>query len=399
MCVDYQQGGNCFVAATQHGDVNSRYYNFQYECDTKKTGCEGLSNLTGAQSWTGGNGQACSGGCAYEPVVQAGGTTIDGKSYWVTDSSGLKPTGQACGADEISESKAPGDCEPVPGQTLCVKKDGSLCATASNGKKLCWQPRETGTKTTGDTVGIKQAGSAHSAPNLQLPSGDVLVKDQDTKGVSTTIQSGGQSTTVTSNVTTYKTQNGTDAGSGDQSDEADEDKNGNSASGGGDCKTPPVVTGDQALGMVATQAWATRCAVEAGNSTKVTGDIGDCKSAFTVEGDNAQAHQLRAMRAERCGDGPEWGKAKDGEGSTADPHEGAEGKDGPGTWSLKVGTDMLDTSGFLGGSCPTLGTIDLGRFGQFSFDSVSWWCPLIAAMRGVMLLIGAFIAIRLLLGE
>lgn len=165
------------------------------------------------------------------------------------------------------------------------------------------------------------------------------------------------------------------------------------------CKTPPVVTGDAALGMVASQAWATRCAVEAGSSAKVTGDIGDCASPFTVEGDTPEAHQLRAMRAERCS-APDWAKAGAGDGNTGNPHDGAEGVDGPGnsTWTFDV--DVLDTSGFGGGSCPQLGTLDFGSFGAVALDGATWWCPLIAGLRAVMLLMGVFIiSFRILFGE
>ncbi|XQA61002.1 hypothetical protein ACM9XD_16575 [Xanthomonas sacchari] len=370
--------------------------------------CASRSPISGIQSWAGSGDVVCKDGCQYSPSGSSVTFNVGGKQRTFSGSSGASPNGKECTGSEASVDPQPKqqDCVPVTGQTLCVKSDGSLCATASNGKQLCWGQGETGSKNSGDTSAVRQAGTTHTPPNLQLPSGDTLVRSGGPDTVQTTTSSGGSSSsssTVTTNVTSYTTENGTDAGSKDDgkgSDgEGDGDGDGNSASGGGDCKSPPVVSGDQALGMVATQAWATRCAVEAGNATNVTGDIGDCKSAFSVEGDNAQAHQLRAMRAERCGDAPAWSKAKDGEGSTADPHDGADGKDGPGAWSLKVDSRLLDTSGFLGGSCPTLGTLDFGRFGQVSLDGTTWWCPLIAAMRAVMLLMGAFIAVRLLLGD
>ncbi|CEE42677.1 hypothetical protein XAC908_540044 [Xanthomonas citri pv. citri] len=34
-----------------------------------------------------------------------------------------------------------------------------------------------------------------------------------------------------------------------------------------------------------------------------------------------------------------------------------------------------------------------------SLDGATWWCPLIAALRAVMLLIGVFIALQLLMGD
>ncbi|OHY71957.1 hypothetical protein BB780_00705 [Stenotrophomonas maltophilia] len=146
--------------------------------------------------------------------------------------------------------------------------------------------------------------------------------------------------------------------------------------------------------MIATQAWATRCATEAGNSAKVTGDVGDCQSAFSVEGDTVQANQLRAMRAQRCGSSP-----GEGQGNSGNPHEGAEDVDGPGKWSWKFDKDLIDTSGFGGGSCPQLGTIDFGRFGAVSLDGTTWWCSLIASIKTVMLLLGMFISYRIVFGD
>ncbi|MCW0386835.1 hypothetical protein NB722_001374 [Xanthomonas sacchari] len=397
---DSNSMGKCYQIRFLSASGTWDNYGGRYCPDQDGPKCAGLPNISGAQSWSGSSSATCSAGCGYESVGSSLTFSVAGKLVTYTDASGLKPTGAACAAGDSQLNAAKKeDCIPVTGQTICVRPDGSVCATATNGKQLCWQSRETGTKTTGDTLADRQAGTQHTPPSLQIPSGDTLTKVGGPDTVQTTTKNpDGSSSTVTTNVTSYKTDNGTDAGGSDQSE--GKDKDGKSASGGGDCKTPPVVSGDQALAMVATQTWATRCAVEAGNATKVTGDIGDCKSAFTVEGDNAQAHELRALRAERCGESPAWVKPKSGEGSNGDPYGGStDGKDGPGTWSLKVDSRLLDTSGFLGGSCPTLGTLDFGRFGQVSLDGTTWWCPLIAAMRAVMLLMGAFIAVRLLLGD
>ena len=108
------------------------------------------------------------------------------------------------------------------------------------------------------------------------------------------------------------------------------------------------------------------------------------------------------MRAQICnedkdGDGqPDWTKPDGEEGG--DPDE-----DGDGDAEVKgvsVGTDVLDTSGFFGGgSCPSLGTLDFGTFGSFSLDSEPWFCTLVSLMRGVLLLVGAFIALRILTGD
>lgn len=108
------------------------------------------------------------------------------------------------------------------------------------------------------------------------------------------------------------------------------------------------------------------------------------------------------MRAQLCngdkdGDGqPDWTKP---DGTEA----GEGGDDGEKTLLQRmVSTDVLDAGGFLGGgsaSCPQLGTIEFGKFGSFSLDSQPWFCDLVALMRGVLLLVGAFIALRILTGD
>src|SRR5690606_15311872 len=136
-------------------------------------------------------------------------------------------------------------------------------------------------------------------PAAQTPAGDPLSpKGPPITTVNTPATPGNPTTTTT--IINYGTEFGTDAkpdNSGEPADGSgspsggDEDGDGTSAEGGGDCSVPPIVNGDAALNMVANQAWATRCAVEAGNAASVTGDVGDCKSPFTVEGSSANAEQ------------------------------------------------------------------------------------------------------------
>ncbi|KAB8191352.1 hypothetical protein FKV24_008055 [Lysobacter maris] len=223
--------------------------------------------------------------------------------------------------------------------------------------------------------------------------------------------------TIVTTTTNYSTDNGTNANGGGSNnanqgepsdgsgggDGDDGDSDDGTASGGGDCDTPPITTGDPVMGMVATQAWHTRCAVEAGNAAKVTGDVGDCSEPFTVDGNNANAHQLRALRAEICkgdsnGNGQPDYLELDGE-YQGDPEEG-EGPNGT-TDEFTFGPDMLDQGGLLGGggSCPSLGAIDFGFFGSIDFDSFPYWCNLVSIMRAVVLLVGAFTALRLLMGD
>lgn len=157
----------------------------------------------------------------------------------------------------------------------------------------------------------RDAGTQPLPPaNPNIPSGDSLSRDGDPVTTTTTRNSaGGGSTTIITTNQGYKTDQGTDAAPGKPDDRDGKGKGGDddkdqegSAEGGHDCESKPIVKGDAILGMIADQAWYTRCAVEAGNAAKVSGDISDCKQAFSVEGTNANAVQLRAMRKSICGD-------------------------------------------------------------------------------------------------
>ena len=267
-----------------------------------------------------GDSSSCVASCEFKPLSASttqrmsasGGLQEAVSGEWQT-------TGNACASGtpqskltsmDAAQNPKPQECIPVSGQTVCQKKNGDLCASASTGKQFCWKPGETGTKTDGPDLQKRDAGNAAIPPNLNLTNGDTLTKigNSATTTITTTINNTVVSTT-TATTSNYKTTNGTNASSGSDGGQGEPstgsgapkgDGKGNSASGGGDCKTPPVVTGDAALAMVATQAWSTRCAVEAGNAATVSGDIGDCNAAWSVEGSNANAIKLRAMRAQIC---------------------------------------------------------------------------------------------------
>ena len=202
---------------------------------------------------------------------------------------------------EEAAEPSPQTCTPAGGgsHNYCVKSTGDHCMTSAQGRQLCWKPGETGTKTDGPIAQVRDAGTTPNVPNFNLPSGDTL-QATGQKSTATT----GRTTTTTTN---YKTVHGTNAGPKNQGEKGDgsgegkeQDPDKNTASGGEDCDRKPIVS-DPAFEMIANQAWATRCAVEAGNAADITGDIEKCDQPFTVKGDNANAEQLRAMRAQICG--------------------------------------------------------------------------------------------------
>lgn len=213
----------------------------------------------------------------------------------------------------------PESCMAAPGgQSFCIRDDGQHCYSVTRtGGKFCYAPGETGEKGSGDSLQTRGPGTQPLPPkNPTSPTGDTIQPDGSPPVTTTTTRTdrNGNTTTIVTTTRNHRTEQGTDAkpgekdqavgeakkGGGSKGDD-DEDQKG-SADGGQDCESKPIVKGDAILGMIADQAWYTRCAVEAGNAAKVTGDVADCKSPFSVEGENANAVQLRAMRKQICGE-------------------------------------------------------------------------------------------------
>lgn len=357
----------------------------------------------------GNNTWRCVAGCKLARTTNEGTSCVDGKC--VTRGA-RNYSGDQCSADPVQpdyqppvapdegldkpETERPKEwCNQAANLTMCVNEKGEHCATASTGRRICWQPGETGTRTDQNTQQEKQPGPTHTPPPLTLPNGDTLTQTAGPVRVDHTRPNG---VTNVTNVTNYTTGSGANAGprnSGQNSDgTGQEDKNGNSASGGGDCKAPPVVSGDAAMNMVANQAWATRCAIEAGNTVKVTGDVGDCKSAFSVTGspDNANVAKLRAMREQICGVEEikeDLSQQNTDYGAEFDP-EGAFGD----TSGL---ANLVDQAGFgWGSSCPALPSINLGVIGG-EIDA-SWLCTLMQAL-GSLILLGGFVQAAYIIGR
>lgn len=143
--------------------------------------------------------------------------------------------------------------------------------------------------------------------------------------------------------------------------------NGNSSGGGGNCKTPPSSSGDAILAQIAYQAWATRCAVEG---------LGKGEG----EGDSDQ---------------PDWTK---GDGPAVE-QDGTDYVAESSRFGIGLNPNILDRENiFGGGSCPAFSITVLSA--TVSTNDFPAWCSLIApAMRGLILLMGAFTALGILLGR
>lgn len=145
--------------------------------------------------------------------------------------------------------------------------------------------------------------------------------------------------------------------------------NGNTSGGGGNCETPPSSSGDAILAQIAYQTWATRCAI-AGLGTSGNGND-----------DRGQ---------------PDWTKGNAPPVDQDNTDYVAETT----RFGISLSPDMLDRQNLFGsGSCPVW-TFPVYGGGTWSTASLPAWCDLIApAMRGLVLIMGAFTALGILMGR
>lgn len=331
------------------------------QCGTKPS----LNNVLAVRTST--SGAACINGCFYKPSesVQTGSFQFNlqspGGLQFVHEGAAVwDPTGAQCG--QADENKPYDPTKPVCTQqgslTQCVQPDGKFCATASTGKRICWNPGETGQK---QTLDGSLAGDRQKAPG--------------TPGV-TGIEGGNTANSQTSvNNTTYNnefkeggspsgtSQSNTGEGGSENPDGSDKDEGDDgSASGGGSCAAPPSCSGDAINCAVLDQQWRTRCA----------NDKNDDGQPDWTEGDKPSG---------------------EGEGSDGNVGEGAYKRFG-----LSLGTDRLDTDNiFGGGSCPTF-SMEVMGFAASTAD-IPAWCDIAAVMRAVVLIMGAYMALQILLGR
>lgn len=335
-----------------------------------------------------------------------GSMSCAGSLQWTGDQCSVPP-----GADPVEDAPPTrpdqATCTPAgSGQSFCIKPSGEQCYSASNGREVCWRPNETGEKSDRDVLQKRNAGNTEIPPaNPNLPNGDVLEKSGQSITTDTTRTQGNTSTTTTTTTTNYVTQYGTNPGAGDQgapddgsggAEGGEGDSESGSIDGGGDCETPPVGRGgDAQLVAVVNQAWATRCAVEAGNAAKVTGDVADCSQPFTVEGDNANAHKLRAMREQICGESARGERegissgleaeinAMEGEHSVSD------------IWGDGSDAGSLVTTRYGGGgSCPRI-EVTIPIINQ-TWTAPPQFCSLIAALRLLFIAVATVWGLRII---
>ncbi|MGU2409288.1 hypothetical protein [Stenotrophomonas maltophilia] len=410
-CVDRGKiyTGSCVVGIPAKGGGWIESGDVPYDCDRKcNTRVDGQAGMINGTMYSGG---VCDNGCKVQPNLDPGtdfSLRENGNPNAISIRSGTwRATGDICITDTTPPKPDKKDeyCHQAAGYQVCKSPD-KTCISSASGFRTCASDTSNKTGHTATNNPRTEAASI-SAPNTPA--------NPPTNRPGENWQSQGQGGGITNNNSTDKSTNnynfygnkgtpngnnptpgdGSGPGAGGSNGNGEKGEgNGNTASGGGTCTSPPATGGDPILGMIAMQTWSTRCAAEKANGGKVTGDVGNCDAPFSVEGDTVQANQLRAQRAQLCA-----GRPGEGQGSGGNPHAGAEDVDGPGKWSWKFDADLIDTSGFGGGSCPTFGTLDFGKFGSVSLDNTTWWCQLVSAIHTVMLLMGMFISFRIVFGD
>lgn len=321
-------------------------------------------------------------------------------------------SGQTCtvppnqGQPDPDEGKeASGEvCTPTgDGLKMCVDPGGNECISTPKGAMVCWGTGETGSKVTGNEQQTRGPGTTEPTPTPPTPP-ETFDPAQKSDPVTTTTTSPTTTTTTTTvtNGTTHGTVPPGTPGFGPRPDSPDISDMEGSASGGSSCTQPVVTTGDPVMGMVARQAWETRCAVEKSAKVSVTGDITNCKSPFSVQGpeDDENVQMMKAQRAQIC-PGEADSDAENGNGDAFDQSsmDGPESPEASGVFKdIEVGADGLDTSGLgFSRTCPVMPQVQVfGTVIQFDNSVMCDWLELggvfvliLAALASVRIMAGA----------
>ena len=141
---------------------------------------------------------------------------------------------------------------------------------------------------------------------------------------------------------------GEDDGTGDETD--------NQSNGGGTCAAPPTCSGDGIQCNQLFQLWQIRCSGAAGGDD----DEGDDYDSPPTSGDEtATPEDLQVLS------------------------------------SKEIGPGLFDDSGWLSRSCPPIPTFELGPLGSYT-PNINGWCELIEAIGGLIMMLAALIALRIM---
>jgi len=304
-----------------------------------------------------GNLTLCQAGCSYAPAP--------GKETWtvrgITGGSSsvgfgqMKPTGGTCGAGPTGTTDPLPKPDPIRrlcgGGSCFDSSSGVACAVGGDGQQVCVKVKGAppgGSCSSGGGTTLCAGNPAPTPPNPPIsdPSSQIAASDHYTSQT----DDGAISNTTVNNYNNSGANANQGTGTGDvdgKGDKPDDQKkdDGTTASGGGDCKTAPMVEGSAALGMVAMQQWRARC------------------------------------------EQPEWTKVSDSDG---DQYKVTDTAAGDVFKTDTTGVDGLDQSSWAGNTCPDLGSVEV--FGMSFAPDTTLFCRYIEYVRAIVLLLGAVLS-------
>lgn len=350
----------------------SFYYTEPRTCANRVDGQAGMINGT---LYSGG---VCDNGCKVQPNLDHGtdfSLRENGNPNAISIRSGTwKATGDVCSITDTPPKPEKKDeyCHQTGNYTVCKSKE-KTCISTSTGFRTCASDSANDKGHTATNNPRTEAASI-SAPNTPPnPPTNRPGEDWKPSGPSTSVTNNNTgSTTNTQNYNNQGTPNGNQPTPGDGSGPGSGGSNGNGDGDDGGSKP---------------------------DYGSVGGD-GKCTGSFTCSGgDPVLCAIAQQTYNQRCEAEARWG---DGEGGGTFPGDGdgGAGQDPDPKKSLRTATpslSMIDKGGFFGGgSCPQFAVADTS-FGPFSFNDVEF-CKLIVLARNCLMLLGAFIALGILMG-
>jgi len=353
------------TCSTGFSATMTRTYPKANTCATRTKTPSGLVNSATA-------GTVCAAGCVYNlQDANEDWTLKDTRSNAINAKSGrYAPSGAICNAEPPKAEPKDNFCQELDGGFTQCREPGKTCLKTPTGTKHCWADGVSGPST--DKTRKEAATKSPDAPAPGIPTTPPQPRPGENwqpNGPSSSITNNTSNTT--NNITNY-TNTGTpntgpgtgvpgDGSENPAGEEGDEEKG--TASGGGTCEAPPSCSGDAINCAILDQSWRNRC--------QGGGD------------DNGNGQ-------------PDWLEG-DAPGIDNDGNAGA-GVGDTSRFGLSVGTGALDDSDlFGGGSCPAFSISVLG-FEASTGDIPSWCETILPAIRAIILIFGAFTAVRILMG-
>jgi len=264
----------------------------------------------------------------------------------------------------------------------------------------------------GSTPGAVQEGSLYCKPaetecpagNVKSPSGKCLPGDGQCAAGEAKRENG----------TCGKDKDG-DGKADEDDDDPDNDPKKDSASGGDECDAPPSCSGNAIQCIQVKIQWRIDCNTR--RQVNINGGTCEAVPICTGKGCNAMEYaqlmqQWRATcalekLAKKDGDDKADGAdangngvpdALEGTGDVADAGDGTADVEGTKKFGIGVSTNLLNQENiFGGGSCPQPPTFKL--MGQtISGSDFPYWCQAMAILRALILLWGAYTALKILMG-